>query len=238
MVWSSSEADVGTLSRKIAQGQATRTAMLNVAREEFGKHGYAETSVDEIVKRAKVTKGAFYHHFSGKEDLFAKVFEDVKRELSRAAFVTHVRHDPFLPPEEQSAEAQRFAEQTNDEVWTQLIERCRRYVELHTDPKIRRIALVDSRWVLSWQDWQRIEREYGVVLLRADMRRAMQRGLIPPLPVHVLAVVLAGALNEVCLLVANASHPEAALDEAMVVLVRLLEGLRADGSTSPTEPNG
>lgn len=214
------------LSKKVAQGRATRDSLIAAAREEFGARGYADTALDDIVRRARVTKGAFYHHFSSKEDLFLQVLENVKKELSRAAFVVHVDHRPFAPPEAQQRQFGRFIEQTNDEIWEQLIERCRRYIELHTDPMVRRIVLVDARSVLHWKDLQRIEEEHGITLLRADFRRAMRRAIIRRLPLRMLAVLFAGALNEVCLAVADAEEPDRALDEAMTVIRELLEGLR------------
>jgi len=219
------------LSKREAQGRETREALLAAARVEFGLRGYADTAVDEIVRRAEVTKGAFYHHFSSKEELFLRVFERVKKELSRAAFVTHVDHRPFAAPDAQPRKLRRFVEQENEEVWEELLDRCRRYIELHTDPALRRIVLVDARWVLPWEDWQRVEGEHGVILLRADLRRAMRRGLIEELPLRVLSLILSGALNEACLLVANASGAEEALDEAMAVLERLLGGLRRSQAT-------
>lgn len=213
-------------SKRAAQGRKTRQALLAAARVELGLRGYAETSVDEIVRRAEVTKGAFYHHFSSKEELFLRVYEQVRKELSRAAFVTHVDHRPFAAPDAQPRKLRRFVEQEDEEVWEELVGRCRRYIELHTDPALRRIVLVDARWVLPWEEWQRVEAEHGVTLLRADLRRAMRRGLIEELPLRVLSQILSGVLNEACLLVANASDAEKALDEALTVLDRLLDGLR------------
>jgi AcrR family transcriptional regulator len=209
------------------KGRATVAALLEAARAEFGAQGYSDTSLERIVHRASVTKGAFYHHFSGKQELFLRVFEEIKRELSRAAFVTHLDHEPFAAKPRKAQTYSWVAEQSNAEIWQQLLERCRRYVELHTAPHVSRIALIDAPWVLPWDERKRIEREYGVVLLRADLRRAMQRGLVHRLPLGTLAAILAGALNEACLLVAHAPENEPALDEAMTVIQRLLEGLKA-----------
>lgn len=223
------------MSKREAQGQATRKALLAAAREEFGRHGYTDTSVDEIVRRTGVTKGAFYHHFSEKKELFLRVFEDVKKDLSRGAFIVHVDHEPFAPSETRSQTMNRFSDQTNAEVWRELVERCQRYLEYHLDARVRRIVLIDAHWVLSWDERQRVESEYGVVLLRADLRRAMHRGIIQRLPLQTLAIILVGAMNEACLLIDNASNPDIALDEAMAIIEKLLEGLRkenaADGST-------
>ncbi|MBA1145811.1 TetR/AcrR family transcriptional regulator [Ectothiorhodospiraceae bacterium WFHF3C12] len=215
-------------SKRAEQGRATRDALIVAARKEFARQGYANASVDDIVRLADVTKGAFYHHFSGKEDLFLRVFENVKKELSRGAFITHAEHQPFAQDENHVLHLKRFTEQTNEEIWAELRSRCRRYIELHSDASIRQIVLVDARWVLSWETWQRVEREYGVTLLRADLRRAMQRGIIRRLPLTTLAAIIVGALNEACLLVANAADSDEALDEAMSVIEPMLNGLIVD----------
>jgi AcrR family transcriptional regulator len=220
---------MGPISKKVAQGNATREALITVAREEFGARGYSATAIADIVERADVTKGAFYHHFSCKKELFRCVFENVERELSRAAFVTHVEHVPFSGAQ-RPAKRRRFLEQSNAEVWEQLVDRCRRYIELRSDPQLQRIVLVDALWVLSWEERQDIEQRHGVVLLRADLRRAMRRGIVQRLPLRALSVLLAGALSEACILVANADDRGTALGEAMTVVQRLLEGLRSDNA--------
>lgn len=218
---------------KGARGTSTRADLVTAARVEFGMRGYAETSVDGIVARAGVTKGAFYHHFSGKKELFARVFEEVKRELSRAAFVTHVDHHPFVAREAQPRVLRASAEQSDTELWLQLVERCRRFIELHTRPEVQRIVLIDARWVLTWEELQRVEGEWGVVLLRADLRRAIRRGIVGRVPLHALAVTLTGALNEACMFVINAPERDPALTEVMSIIGRFLQGLRATGSGAP-----
>src|SRR5882672_11091549 len=68
--------------RREAQGDATRLALLSAARELFGDSGYAATSIEEVAASANVTKGAVYHHFGGKANLFQAVYEQVMREVS------------------------------------------------------------------------------------------------------------------------------------------------------------
>jgi len=202
--------DVNDKSKKIEQGDATREALLAAARGLFGDRGYAGTSLDEIARKAGVTKGAFYHHFSGKQELFLAVFEAVKKELSLAAFPMNVVQD-------------------NAAIWRDLISRCRAFIEAHTEPRVQRIVLIDARSVLSWHEWHKVETEHGVVALRGDLRRAMHRGIISPQPLNSLAMIVAGALSEACMLVANAADRSSALDEAVAIVERLLEGLRARG---------
>jgi len=214
-------------SKHAARSRSSRQALLASARQEFARRGYAATSVEHVVRQAQLTKGAFYHHFSGKEDVFLKVFETVKAELSRKAFIVHLEPDLYNAPGAHSRHVRRIAEQSNAEIWQDILEGCRRYLTLHAAPDVRQIVLVDARWVLDWAELQRIEHESGVILLRADLRRAMQRGLVKRLPLRALATIMTGALNEACLLVSNAQDPEAALDDAVQVIEALLDGVGA-----------
>src|SRR4051795_86388 len=70
---------------KAAQSEATRAKLLSAARELFGARGYAAVGTEEIVRAAGVTRGALYHQFADKRDLFRAVFEDLEGELVREA---------------------------------------------------------------------------------------------------------------------------------------------------------
>ena len=54
--------------------EATVGALVDAARELFAQDGFAATSLDAVAARANVTKGAVYHHFDGKRQLFEAVF--------------------------------------------------------------------------------------------------------------------------------------------------------------------
>jgi AcrR family transcriptional regulator len=66
---------------RVRQAEATRRLLIEVARENFTEHGYAATSIDDIIQQAGVARGALYHHFSGKEALFRAVYETVEGEV-------------------------------------------------------------------------------------------------------------------------------------------------------------
>src|SRR5256714_5077979 len=66
---------------RVRQAEATRSLLLDVARKNFTEHGYAATSIDDIIQQAGVARGALYHHFSGKEALFRAVYETVEGEV-------------------------------------------------------------------------------------------------------------------------------------------------------------
>jgi hypothetical protein len=104
---------------------------------------------------------------------------------------------------------------------------------VHTDPHVQRIVLLDARSVLTWDDWNTIERDYGVLLLRGYLRRAIHRRIIQPLPLHALAMILTGALNEACMLVANAADRASALEEAITIIEQFVEGLRLRAAAEP-----
>lgn len=55
--------------RSAKQSQETRKALLSAAASIFAEKGLNGATVDEIAKRAGVTKGAIYSHFDGREDL-------------------------------------------------------------------------------------------------------------------------------------------------------------------------
>ena len=197
--------DVKTISNeKRAQGDATRLALVTAGRELFGERGYAATSIDEVASRSGVTKGAFYHHFAGKADLFQEVYEQVKREVSDQVVSV------FLEPDH----------------WKALIGGCQLMIDAQLDPAVRRIALHDARSVLGWDVVRQIESRYGAVGIRGALRKAMHGGVIEQQPLRPLALLLAGALSEACFYVADADDPAAAREEVGRLIERILEGLK------------
>jgi AcrR family transcriptional regulator len=58
------------MARQQERSEETRTRLLDSAQECFARRGYDATGVAEICRRAKLSKGAFYHHFSTKHDVF------------------------------------------------------------------------------------------------------------------------------------------------------------------------
>lgn len=194
---------IGT-NEKRAQGDATRLALVVAARDLFGERGYAATSIDEVASRAGVTKGALYHHFTGKADLFQEVYEQVKREVSDQ--VVSVFNEP--------------------DHWKALIGGCQLMIDAQMDPAVRRIALHDARSVLGWDVVRQIETRYGAVGIRGALRKAMHGGVIEPQPLRPLALLLAGAMSEACFYVADADDPAAAREEVGRLIERILEGLK------------
>jgi AcrR family transcriptional regulator len=190
---------------RAAQGAATRAALLSAGRRLFGDQGFADTALDQVVAEAGVTKGALYHHFRGKEELFAAVYEQVQRDVSDRVVEEFLRPDP----------------------WESLVLGCELWIDAHLDPAVQRIVLRDGRAVLGWEVVRDVETRYGAVPLRGVLRRAVRGGVIEEQPLRPLALSLMGALNEVCLYVAEAEDPATALEETRALVRRLLVGLRS-----------
>jgi AcrR family transcriptional regulator len=192
-------------SRRVLQGLETRDALLAAARQLFGTQGYLATSTEEIVAKAGVTKGALYHHFSDKEQLFRAVFEQIQREISDKSVVEFLQADKFEP----------------------LVLGCQLWVDSHCDPIIRQIVLVDARGVLGTEVTRQIETRMSTVALRGALRVAMNAGVIERRPLRPLAFMLIGALTEACLYVAEAEDAEQGRADVNQLIVDLLTGLRA-----------
>jgi AcrR family transcriptional regulator len=192
--------------QRAAQGLATRTSLVEAARQLFGVRGYAETSLDEIVAAAQVTKGELYHHFRGKDELFAAVYEQVQREVSDRVVAEFLREDP----------------------WEALQLGCELWIDAHLDPAVQRIAMRDARSTLGWEAIRDVESRFGAVPLRGVLRRALRKGLIGPYPLRPLALMVMGTLNEACFYVADADDREAAREEVRALMARFLSGLSQD----------
>ncbi|MBK5218394.1 MAG: TetR/AcrR family transcriptional regulator [Thermoleophilia bacterium] len=67
-----------------ARGRATRQRILQAAEECFARHGYAEASVAEIVRRSSVAQGSFYNYFESKAAIFAELIRSLQRQMTDA----------------------------------------------------------------------------------------------------------------------------------------------------------
>ena len=58
----------------------TRALLIHAAQRLFATRGYDGTTVTSIIDEARVSKGAFYHHFGSKEDILNAVIEDIAHD--------------------------------------------------------------------------------------------------------------------------------------------------------------
>lgn len=199
------------MSTRDERAEETRRELLRVARELFAERGYAAVGTEEIVARAGMTRGALYHHFRGKRDLFRAVHEQLEEQLveSVAATMTDVT-DPVSLLE---TGIRAFLDACTDRQWT-------------------RISLLDAPTVLGWAAWREIAEQYGLGLVSSALAQAMDAGALVRQEVRPLAHVMIGALNEAALFIANAEDPGVARDEVEPALMSLVHGLTTRGTKS------
>ena len=178
---------------------------MRVARALFAERGSAAVGTEEIVASANVTRGALYHHFVDKKDLFRAVHEELEQELVASIG-------------EQIAGI--------EDPWELAVTGVRAFLDACTDPALRRIALIDAPAVLGWEEWREVDARYGLGLVSFGLRNGMDAGVFREQEVTPLAHLMIGAMTEAALMVANARNPEAARREAEPALLALLEGLR------------
>jgi AcrR family transcriptional regulator len=185
---------------------ATRAALIGAARRLFAERGYAAVGTPEVVAAAGVTRGALYHQFDGKADLFLAVYEAVEQELTERIGEQVAAAGATDPLAALSAGAEAF------------LDAC-------AEPDVQRIVLIEAPAVLGWDTWRAVGLKYGLGLTEAILRAAMDAGRIAEQPVRPLAHVLIGALDEAALYVARADDPAAARAQMRSVLRGIVEGL-------------
>ena len=176
----------------------------DAARKLFAVRGFTETTIDDIAARAGVAKGAVYHHFSSKEEIFTRVLESIQAELS-AAQIPAPSAKPRDPLDMISAGVLR-------------------YLLAISEPGIKRILLIDGPSVLGWQKWREMDARYFGALTRAALAMALGDA-VPPREVEPLAHLLMGAIMEAALVCATAEHPKKLAKELSAGIRALLGGL-------------
>jgi AcrR family transcriptional regulator len=192
--------------RRAQHAWDTRTALIAVARQMFAANGYDGTGTEQIVAEAQVTRGALYHHFRDKADLFRAVMEEAAGEVARR-----------LTDDQAQLEGSPL-DQIRDGVSA--------FLDVCVGGDFQRIVLIDGPRVLGEQAWDQLVERYGRALLEEWLARAITAGDMDPVPVRPLARLLIAMLTEASLTIADAADPAATRAELGVTLTRLLDGMR------------
>lgn len=191
--------------RQLDRSAATIADILGAARKLFANEGFDATSIDDIAAKAGVAKGAVYHHFASKEEIFTRVLEDVQAEIAA------------MPP----PAATRAMTDPLDQIAAETL----RYLLAATEPSRKRILLIDGPAVIGWKKWREIDdRFFG-----AGAKTAMTHVLgadAPPREIDAVTHLMMGAVMEACLVCATAPDPKKAARELSAGLRRMLQGLR------------
>ncbi len=183
--------------------EATRSRLIAAARALFAHQGFAATSTADILQAAQVTRGAMYHQFDSKAELFRAAFEAVEAELTAQV---------------------RAAATAEKGLALRLRMGFVAFLDLCRDPEVQRIVMIDGPTVLGWDTWREIDERYAFGLLRSVFTSAARDGAIQPFMVDPLSHLLLGSMMQAGLVVARADNPASAKVEMTSTFDLILSG--------------
>ena len=189
---------------RLAKGLSTRDHLVAAAQELFARDGFEATSTEAVLQRSGVSRGSLYHHFPDKKALFEAVLIRVHAEAVQIT-IRAARGSP------DGVEALRAG--------------CLAWIKLARDPAISRIVLIDAPSVVGWRRWREIDEEHSFGVVKAGLRAAAKRELLPAHLIDPAGHILLAALNELALLIATSRDPKRAEREALAAFDLLLQRL-------------
>ncbi|HEY6499538.1 MAG TPA: TetR/AcrR family transcriptional regulator [Streptosporangiaceae bacterium] len=193
--------------RRAEHSSDTRTALVVSARRLFAAQGYDGTGTEQIVADARVTRGALYHHFRDKADLFRAVMAEAAGSVAQRLIDEQLASEAPSPLAEIQAGISA-------------------YLDVCVGGDFQRIVLVDGPRVLGSDAWDELVERYGRGILEEWLDRCVEAGDLQPVPVPALARLLIAMLTEASLAIARSSAPAETRAEFGTVLDRVLVGLR------------
>ncbi|WP_040806088.1 TetR/AcrR family transcriptional regulator [Nocardia concava] len=197
------------MAKQAERSESTRASLIAAARELFAERGYAAVGTPEIVERAGSSRGAMYHQFKDKKDLFRAVYEQVQQETLQQVGETMAQAPPADPMAMLEAGLHNF------------LLSC-------VDTERVRITLIDAPSVLGWEEWRAVDEKYGLGLVVAGLQAGIQAGVLrDDLDIRPLSLMILSMLGEAAMFIANADDPEIARTRTEPVVMALINGLRA-----------
>jgi AcrR family transcriptional regulator len=194
-------------ARRADHAADTRESLLAAARALFAAQGFDGTGTEQIVGEARLTRGALYHHFRDKADLFRAVMAEAAGDVATR-----------LIDEQLAADAESPLAEIREGVSA--------FLDVCVGGDFQRIVLVDGPRVLGSEAWDDLVERYGRSILAEWLARCEQAGDLDPVPVRSLARLLIAMLTEASLAIARADDPAAERADLGEVLDRMLTGLR------------
>lgn len=170
-------------SRREVNIEATRAALIKIARKHFARYGYSRAEIGRIAADARVTTGAIYHHFAGKKELFQAVAEELEAEILAAA-ATVEEADP----------------------WLRLQAGFEKLIDVCATADVQRITFIEAPQVIGPDAWREIELRYAFGALRAVLSALQDAGIVKPYPIDLLARTLLALLHETSAEVARSKN--------------------------------
>jgi len=184
--------------------------LITAARHLFAAHGFDGTGTEQIVAEARVTRGALYHHFRDKADIFRAAMAEAAADVATRLI------DEQLATDAQSPMAE-------------IREGVSAFLDVCVDGDFQRIVLVDGPRVLGSDAWEDLVEQYGRGILEEWLERCVGTGDLEDMPLRALARLLIAMLTEASLAIARADDPQSERAAFGETLDRILTGLRPPG---------
>lgn len=204
-VWPMQEEDGRTRTRREEYTEATRQALLVAGRDAFAVEGYQAAGIEAISRAARVTRGAFYHHFEDKKALFDAVV--VGLQIEAAAKI--------------EARAK-----THRKVWDRLTEGIDAYLDACLEPAYGRIVIQEAPAVLGNARYREIEEAYPMALLSATLAALKRQGELDFEDIDLLSRMVDAMICKVALLLPEAENPKKLRARGQKIIASLLDGFR------------
>ena len=172
------------MTSQVQRRATTIAAITRAAGELFAAHGFAATSIDDIGRRAGVAKGAVYHHFESKEQIFARVFEQMTAALAAEVAATAAAGKSILDSFELGT---------------------LKYLTSISGDKCRQVLLIDGPAVLGWGKWREIDARHFGGTMQGPAKTTL-RGRASLREIAAIRHLLAGAVAEAALVCATSDH--------------------------------
>jgi AcrR family transcriptional regulator len=199
-------------TRREEYAEATYEALLDSAAACFMEGGFAATSLDAVARRARVTKGAIYHHFASKRDLFMAVLERQEEISSRTTLEAgSAATDP----------------------WAGIVAALDAFFESISDPVYQRLCWVEGPAALGFEDWWACGERYEIEVIRGLMERIAGTGVLLVEDVDMLANVIYGAVAAGVLMMARSDDPARELGRFRTVILQVMSGILRNGASNP-----
>jgi AcrR family transcriptional regulator len=191
-------------SRREEYAEATYEALLDSASACFFESGFAATSLDHVAQRARVTKGAIYHHFASKRDLFLAVLER---------------------QQEHSVGSVTLAVDTAADAWNGIVAAIDAFLATICDPIYRRLCWVEGPSALGFEDWWACGERYEIAVIHRLLNRAAEAEVLRVDDLDMLAHVLFGAVTAGVLGMARSEEPDVERERFRTVMLAVMAGL-------------
>ena len=202
----SGQGEGARLSLRAEQVAQTRAALVAAGRHLFGQRGFADTSVEEIARQARVTTGALYHHFPTKAALFEAVFEQLHMDILEASG--------------------RMAASARDEVEF-LARAFEAFLDAIMEPAAQRILVTDAPAVLGLARFTELDEKFAFAAIADRLRSARDAGRLRVDDPDTLSRLFLGALTRGSMLIAASDRPRETRDEVARAVRTMLQGLSA-----------